>query len=299
MAPDGEHRRRGEVQFEVLPFPPAEQEAAELREPVRLTVTSSPRHGADRTVEVAVRLAALGHSVTPHLAARMVRDEAHLDQLLERMAVAGIDEAFVIGGDNSEPEGAYSSASELLPLIREHPRAVRGIGIAAYPEGHPLVGSETLDRVLVEKSSYADYMVTQMCFDPEALLGWLRATRERGVELPVLIGMPGTVDRRRLLEVSMRIGVGPSLAYVRKQRGVLALLRRSSSVAEKLLHVLAPHVREPRLNIAGFHYYTLNQLVATCNWARRKHSRRRPDMRALNPEDTLKAAEQPQEGQIR
>jgi methylenetetrahydrofolate reductase (NADPH) len=256
------------IQFEVLPFERAAREAAELPEPARLTVTSSPRHGSDQTVDFAVRLAGLGHTVVPHLAARAVRDEAHLDGLLGQLAGAGIDEAFVIGGDNGEPVGSYSSAGELLPLVRER---VRRVGIAAYPEGHPQLDAGALARVLDEKSAHADYVVTQMCFDADVVLRWLRDTRGRGVTLPVMIGLPGAVDRKRLLEVSMRIGVGPSVAYVRKQRGLRGLLRRPTSTADKLLEALTPCLEEPELNVSGFHYYTLNALIDTWNWEREKH----------------------------
>jgi methylenetetrahydrofolate reductase (NADPH) len=256
------------VQFEVLPFDRAAREAAELPEPVRLTVTSSPRHGADQTVDFAVRLAELGHTVVPHLAARAVRDEGHLSGLLARVAASGIDEAFVIGGDNTEPAGSYSSAGELLPLVRER---MSRVGVAAYPEGHPQIDPDVLARVLDEKSVHADYMVTQMCFDADALLRWLRDTRGRGVTLPLIIGLPGAVDRKRLLEVSMRIGVGPSVAYVRKQRGLRGLLRRPTTTADKLLKALTPCLEEPDLNVAGFHYYTLNALIDTWNWEREKH----------------------------
>jgi methylenetetrahydrofolate reductase (NADPH) len=197
----------------------------------------------------------------------MVRDESHLDQLLERMARAGIEDVFVIGRDNAEPVGDYSSAGEVLPLIRER---VRAVGIAAYPEGHPQIDSDELARALEEKGPYADYMVTQMCFDADVVLRWLRETRERGVSLPVNIGLPGVVDRKRLLEVSVRIGVGPSVAYVLKQRGLLGFLRRSTSTADKLLDALAPCLEDPRLNVTGFHYYTLNALIETWNWDRDK-----------------------------
>ncbi len=256
------------AQFEVLPFERAEREAAELPEPARLTVTSSPRHGAERTVEFACRLARLGHSVTPHVAARTVRDEAHLDELIEQIVAADIDDVFVIGGDNAEPAGAFTGAGELLPLIRMR---VRTVGIAAYPEGHPQIDADALTRALEEKSALADYMVTQMCFDADSVLDWLKDARGRGVELPVMIGLPGVVERKRLLEVSMRIGVGPSVAYVRKQRGLLGLLRRPSSTANKLLDGLRNHLADPALNIAGFHYYTLNALIDTWNWEREKH----------------------------
>jgi hypothetical protein len=62
--------------FEILPFGRGETEAAELPEPVRLTVTASPTHTLDQTVDVGTRLRTLGHDVTVHLAARMVRDRA-------------------------------------------------------------------------------------------------------------------------------------------------------------------------------------------------------------------------------
>lgn len=250
----------------MLPFERAEAQARELPEPTRLTVTNSPRHSPERTVEFALRLTDLGHEVTPHLASRAIRDEAHLDALLTQLEEAGIDEVFVIGGDNSEPAGRFSSAGELLPLIRSQPHGVRTIGIGAYPEGHPLIDGPTLDRALEEKSALADYMTTQMCFDPDTVLDWLRSVRRRGISLPVLIGMPGVVDRKRLLEVSMRIGVGPSLSYVRKQRGILQLLRRPTHLADKLFDGLAPCIAERELKIAGFHYFTLNQLIETWNW---------------------------------
>ena len=65
-------------------------------------------------------------------------------------------------------------------------------------------------RALRIKSGFADYVTTQMCFGPAAVDSWLTRERERRMDLPVLIGFPGKVDRRRLLEMSVRIGVGPS-----------------------------------------------------------------------------------------
>ena len=89
--------------FELMPFRRALDEAAKLPEPVRLTVTCSPKHGLDESVAVAKELRRLGHEVTLHLAARMVRSEAHLDGVLAEMTEAGIDDAFVIGGDADPP----------------------------------------------------------------------------------------------------------------------------------------------------------------------------------------------------
>jgi methylenetetrahydrofolate reductase (NADPH) len=261
------------ARFEVLPFGRSTEEAAQLPRPVRLTVTCSPKHGPDQAVEVAGRLRALGHSVTVHVAARMVRDREHLDALLEAMAEAGADDLFLIGGDADPPLGEYSSAVELIAVVAEHPRRPRTIGIAGYPEGHPKISEEALERALLDKSAHADYIATQMCFDADALRDWVLAQRRRGVDLPVLVGLPGKVARHKLLEMSMRIGVGPSLAFVRKQRGLRSLLSRRST-ADRLYKDVAPMLEDPRLNIAGFHYFTFNQLIETYEWWQRKQPAR-------------------------
>lgn len=255
------------AQFEVLPVGRGEEEAARLPEPVPLTVICSPRHGPDRTVAVARRLRALGHAVTVHLAARMVRDRGHLDELLEEMAQVGVEDVFLMGGDATPPHGPYSSAVELLPVICDHPLRPREIGIAGYPEGHPLIDSGSLAEALERKSALASYITTQLCFQAEPVLAWVRETRERGVRLPVLVGLPGVVDRRRLLEISMRIGVGPSLAFLRKQRRLRNLLGNSRVTPDELYEDLAPWLDDRELNIAGFHYYTFNQLLDTWRWA--------------------------------
>jgi methylenetetrahydrofolate reductase (NADPH) len=221
------------ARFEVLPFARSLEEAAELPEKVRLTVTCSPKHGPDRSVDVAAQLREMGHDVTVHIAARMVADRDHLDRILARMAQAGADDLFLIGGDADPPLGAYSSAVELLDIVATHPQRPRAVGIAGYPEGHPAITDEALEQALAHKSRFADYVATQMCFDPDALLAWISRHRENGMTLPVLIGTPGKVSRTKLLELSARIGVGPSLTFLRKQRGIRALLSRGST-ADKL-----------------------------------------------------------------
>src|SRR5689334_9713170 len=146
------------ARFEVLPFTGIEEQAAALPRPIRLAVTCSPRHGPDRGVEVATRLCGSGHAVTVHVAARMVRDRAHLDSLLQGIADACVDDVFLIGGDAERPLGDYASAVHLLPVLAEHPRRPAKIGIAGYPEGHPKIAGDELEAALRNKSRLADYV---------------------------------------------------------------------------------------------------------------------------------------------
>lgn len=263
------HSSTTRPRFEILPFGSGEEEAARLPEPARLTVTCSPRHGIDHTVDVAVRLRERGHSVVVHVAARMVRGGGHVDELLGRTSAAGIDDLFVVGGDAETPDGPYASAVELLPVIHEHRLRPPALGIAAYPEGHATIDDSVLEAALREKGQLATYMATQLCFDAAALLRWLERTRAAGLALPVFVGIPGAVDRRKLLEISLRVGVGPSVSFIRKQRGLKQLLGRPSHAAQALHEALLPHLDDPEWGIAGWHYFTFNRLVETWEWDRR------------------------------
>jgi methylenetetrahydrofolate reductase (NADPH) len=256
-----------EPRFEILPIGKGQDEATELPEPVRITITSSPKHGIDESLEVALRLRRLGHGVTLHLAARGVRDEGHLSALLEHAHQAGIDDLLVVGGDNPEPLGPYGSATEILEALAEHQLRPAALGIGAYPEGHPLVADEELWSALERKSRLADYIVTQMCFDGNAVLSWLDEARVRGVALPLFVGAPGPVDRRRLLDVSLRIGVGQSLRFMRKQQGPIRRLFTSPEhAAARVYDAIAPHVSDDARGIAGFHLFTFNDLASTWRW---------------------------------
>jgi methylenetetrahydrofolate reductase (NADPH) len=257
------------ARFEIFPAGKIAEQAAELPRPAHLTITCSPVHGPDRSVEMAGTLRELGHTISVHVAARMVRDREHLDALLTGLKQAGADDLFLVAGDIEEQVGEYSSAVELLPLIAEHPQRPPTIGITGYPEDHPFISDEDLDAALREKSAHADYVTTQMCFDPDALRDWVTRHREAGLTLPVIVGMPGKVERKRLITMSAQIGVGPSVRFLKKQRGLLSFLSRRST-ADRLFDTFEPMLDDPDLRLAGFNYYTFNQLVGTWEWHRKK-----------------------------
>jgi methylenetetrahydrofolate reductase (NADPH) len=264
--------------YEILPFGSVVEQAEAVGEPLTLTVTCSPKQGPDRTVELAGELRALGHTVIAHIAARMVSGPEHLDALLNAMAAADVHDAFVIGGDVREPAGRYGSALELLTDMRTHRDAPATIGIGAYPEGHPLIADQVLLDDLLAKDRLADYMVTQMCFDATALTRWLEQMRGLGVRLPAYLGVPGAVDRKQLLEISFRVGVGTSVSFLRKQRGAGRLFGRGRGTAEDLCDRLAVLVGG-ELGVAGTHFYTFNRLVETVRFAELHGRKPSPDPR--------------------
>jgi methylenetetrahydrofolate reductase (NADPH) len=232
-----------------------------------VSVTGSPSRGLEATVALSEQLAGAGFRVMPHLPAHLVRDRAHLAETLERLAAAGIDRAFVAGGDGPQA-GPYADALSLLRAMAELPGRPAEIGIAAYPQGHPTIPSEALERALVAKAPYATFMTTQLCFNVRALETWLRQRRAEGLALPALIGVPGAVDVARLLRISALVGIRDASRFVRSNLSAIgSLLRRPAGYRpDRLLAELAPLLADPSAGIAGLHLFSFNEVAATETW---------------------------------
>jgi methylenetetrahydrofolate reductase (NADPH) len=256
------------AKLEILPFRSVLAELPVIEPGTTLAVTASPGKGLERSVEFGAELRAAGYEVVVHLAARMVADRAHLGRLLASMRDAGLNRAFVIGGDASPP-GEYRDALALLREMADIGHHLREVGIGCHPEGHPSIPDERLLAALREKAPFADYMTTQMCFNPHAITGWLRARRTEGITLPVDIGMPGAVDTARLLRISTRIGVRTAGRFALKQRGLVGrLLRPGGYKPDRLLTNLASILADSQAGVRGLHVFTFNQLERTAAWRR-------------------------------
>ena len=171
------------------------------------------------------------------------------------------------GGDAPRPAGDYDSSLDLLRDIAEIGHRFEDVGVAAHPEGHPLVDDADLLRLLQEKQPFATYLVTQMCFDPEVLVGWLKRIREAGVTLPAWIGLPGVADIPKLISLSLRIGVGQSVKVLKRQKGLMSRMLTSRPYQpDDLLAGIQAHLGEPDLNIPGFHLFSFNDVERTERW---------------------------------
>lgn len=256
--------------LEVIPMGGIEDRvAAHIASGSTVTVTCSPAKGPDRTLGVAERLRAAGYDVVPHVSARTVRSRTHLQEILGRLGTGGPSKVFVIGGDGHDPVGPYASAFDLLEAIDGEAHGPLEIGIGGYPEGHPLIDDAVLMDELARKAPLAHHVATQICFEPAAIARWIARIRERGVELPVYLGMAGAVNRRKLIEVSLRVGVGPSVKYVSKYGGLVArLMKRGGYRPDAFVTLIEPYLANPDYGIEGFHVFTFNQVEATEAWRR-------------------------------
>lgn len=251
--------------FELIPLRDALVRAEALPPRSATTVTASPSHGIEATIELCAGLAGLGHEATPHLAAHMFRDRSHVGDVLDRCREIGLRSAFVIGGD-AKDRGELHDGIALLRAMDELGHPFTSVGVAGYPEGHPAIPDERLTAALIDKQAHATHVTTQMTFDGDAIRSWIAGIRAAGVELPVHIGAPGAVRVRRLLQVAARIGVGGSLRYLRKNRQLLHLLVPRTYTADRLLGSLGPSLTDAEADIRALHLFTFNQVEETVSW---------------------------------
>jgi methylenetetrahydrofolate reductase (NADPH) len=256
--------------YEVLPLDGIEADVlAHVPKEATVTVTASPRRGLDATLDLSERFAREGYAVVPHLSARLVRDAAHLEQVLARLRAAGVRELFVPAGDAPEPAGEFSGAAALLAAMAERRADFPAIGITGYPESHHAISDEATIAAMFEKAEMATYIVSQICFDADVTAGWIANVRARGTGLPIWIGVPGVIDHAKLLRISMRIGLGESTRFLRHQHGLVRRLLSPRFTPDGLMRDLAPTVADPRANVAGFHFYTFNDVARMERWRRR------------------------------
>jgi methylenetetrahydrofolate reductase (NADPH) len=255
--------------FEILPLDGIEETVlAQLETDVKVTVTASPRKGLDATFDLSERLVSAGYRVVPHLSARLVRDRAQLDEVLDRLLAAGIRELFVPAGDASAPAGEFEGAAELLKAMGPRRAEFEEIGITGYPESHHLISDEETIRAMFAKAPMATHIISQICFDAPTIAHWIAEVRRRGTHLPMWIGMPGSVDYAKLMRISMKIGLGESARFLRHHGNWMSRLVTRQFKPDRLLRELTPCVTDSASGVAGFHLYTLNEVARTERWRR-------------------------------
>nr|WP_227378225.1 methylenetetrahydrofolate reductase [Haladaptatus halobius] len=261
------------ARYELMPFDSFHDEMTHLPDDATIAITTSPQLGIERTVERAEQAAKQGYDIVPHIAARYVNNREHLENIARRLTSAGVTDIFVPGGDREEPAGEFESAYDLLSTLDDTEYSFDEVGITGYPEGHAFLDEKTLTDSMAKKEAYATYIVTQLCYDPETVLGWIETIRDRDVDLPVEIGIPGVMKYQRLINISQKVGVGDSIKFLSKTTGILGFIRQLVSSRGKykpneLVDSLAPYVDDEMYRIRGIHIYTFNQTSDTESWRR-------------------------------
>lgn len=228
-----------------------------------------PRMPYHHVASAARRVRQVGLNPVPHVTPRQLASrDAAADFLARLRDDAGVTRCLLVAGDGA-PVGPYESSTQFLAsgLLEAH--GIRSVGVAGYPEGHPRIPEAAVAAALERKIEEAAqrrvelFVVTQFCFDGEAVLDWLARLRGRGVVAPVRVGVAGPASVRALLGYAARCGIGKSIRAVRAR-------------AISLPHLLDEHAPDrvvrrlaeggAGLGIAGLHCYPFGGFARSARW---------------------------------
>jgi methylenetetrahydrofolate reductase (NADPH) len=254
--------------YEVLPTASTEQSVLEwVPRDVAITVTASPAKGLEPTLELTGRLAAHGYCAVPHLSARLVRDRAHLVDIVDRLRSAGVTDIFVPAGDADPPAGSFSSALDLLEELDQMGRPFANVGVTGYPQSHPVIGDDVTIQAMWDKRRYATYLVSNLCFDQRTLRQWVRRIRARGITLPLFVGLAGPIERTRLLKMAAKAGVAESSRFMARHGEWFVRLGAPGAYSpERLLGDVSSALTAADAGVDGLHIFTFNQVQQTEQW---------------------------------
>ena len=231
------------------------------------------------TVAACRRLGAARMCPVPHLTARSVRDPGDLRTRLTQLAEAGVDRLLLVAGDADRAAGRYRDTRDVLEsgLLAEY--GFDRLGVAAHPEGHPLVEPADLERALARKVEYAAqqgasmWIVTQFGFSPAATAAWLLALRAAGFPLEVRVGMAGPARLSNLLGFAAKCGVRTTARIVARRPGTVRLFGRYAP--DELVEGMARHAVETADSpLAGIHLFGFGGIRETSRWLRAVSSER-------------------------
>ena len=256
-------------------FPPRTPEAVErlyatARELKSLSPTFvSVTYGAggstrDLTVDLVTRMKhELGLETMAHLTC-VGHTTEQLAEVLDRLAAGGIENVLALRGDPPKgqthfvrPEGGFGYGQELARFIKaRYSFCVAG---AAYPETHQDAPNAEEDlRHLREKvESGAEFLITQLFFDPDDYFRFVERARAIGIAVPIIPGIMPVTNVAQIHRFTSMCGasIPASLRDLLDgvkddETAVVAVgVEWASDQARKLLEGGAP----------GVHFYTLNR----------------------------------------
>ena len=205
----------------------------------------------------------MGLTVISHLTCvGSTRDE--IMSILEKSAENGIENILALRGDppNGEAvwkhlENGFDYAADLVSFIKKNYPDIC-IGVAGFPEGHPLTPNrlKEMEYLKAKVDAGADYIVTQLFFDNRDFYDFCERCELSGINVPVVAGVMPLTTRKGMIRMA-QLAEG-----ARFPAGLLRSVARAKNdeYFEKVgIHWAAEQLRDLVNNdVRGIHLYTLN-----------------------------------------
>jgi len=212
-------------------------------------ITMLPGNDYREVASKAAELAKSGFNPVPHFPARSIKNQSELKDFVNRCKDGGVKQALVIGG-SANPIGAFHCSLQLLETgLFEGWK----IGIAGHPDGSPDISDADLEKAMIDKKSYADYIITQWLLDADPIVKFISKQT-----LPVHVGITGPLKISSLLKFANIVGAKNSISF----------LKTNVTKALDLLKPKDPNdiIEKLKDSADDFHIYTFGGLKETNKW---------------------------------
>jgi len=240
-------------------------------------IPSLPGLPLSRTLEMVAALRAAGLDPVPHVSARRILDRQEFRKFLRQCVEEhAVHRVLVIGGDEPKAKGPYNDS---LDVLREGVLAeagIREIGVSGYPEGHPRIDKQDLEKAFAEKLRIADlqglglYVVTQFSFSPQRIVEFCAQLARSAPSVGVYVGIAGPSDPAALLRYAQRCGVSTSLRALRNLGTGIARLVVHTDPQEQVAALGGYLQGRDTGNVVGVHLYSFGGAVRTARWMRER-----------------------------
>ena len=212
-------------------------------------ITMLPGGDFRETAQQAINLVEKGFNPIPHFPARSIASEAQLKEYVKMCKDGGVKQALVIGGGR-EPVGKFDSSFQLLETGYFEKMK---IGIAGHPEGSPDISDNVLEKAMIDKKPYADYIVTQWLMQSEPIIEFISKQ-----SVPVHVGITGPMKISSLIKFANIVGAKNSINFIKSNFSrAIDLLKPKDP--NDLVDKIKDHTQH-------FHIYTFGGLRETNNW---------------------------------
>jgi methylenetetrahydrofolate reductase (NADPH) len=153
----------------------------------------------------------------------VLHTKAEIQAILKSMKNRSITNVLALRGDapkdnpNWTPgEDNFKYSSELVAFIRKNHGKDFNIGVAGFPEGHPLCPSRELDRHYLQNkiNAGADFVITQLFFNNQEYFNYVELLRQLGVTQRIIPGVLPITDYNGLVRFCASCGASiPQLVH--------------------------------------------------------------------------------------
>tara|TARA_B100000475_G_C14967970_1_gene302700 strand:- start:141 stop:992 length:852 start_codon:yes stop_codon:yes gene_type:complete len=233
----------------------------------------------DEMVKTARKINDQGYTTMPHFPARIIKDKNTLkDWILKYQNEANVYNALLLGGGVNKPYGEYDSSIQLIESELFDLAGFKKLYIAGHPEGNkdidPDGSTKNVDEALSWKNKFKDRtdadmaITTQFCFDSKTVINWANDIKDKGIDIPVHIGIAGPAKLQTLLKYSLECGVGASIKILQKRAMDLKKLLLPYRPTSILTELAEYKLDNPNFNIEKVHFFPLGGVKQVTNFVK-------------------------------